>query len=278
MRKVLVAACVYNTPTNDKLSVIKAWFDSLIHQQDFYRHNNNIKVRLFIYDNSPTSIIDELKEFYTYTAISAMPHDITFLGGNGVNLGTAGGINECWKHAEEGEYLVKMDDDVVVNETHWLRQMVEVMERTPKLGILALKRKDLSENPNHENVDFRSELMMVPQEKGQRWYIIEKIKNVFGTIQMYSPELFKRIGYMEQIGPYGFDDYIMSVKCYASGMIGAFLPHIEIEHLDEGGNEYTEWKIKQAGQVQQQVIERAKEYKLGLRELYYDGGFKELSS
>lgn len=267
MKKVLIAMCVYHTEENDRLPIIVR---TLLALSTCLKPNH----RLFIYDNSPNSIITDLR-YHIEVVWSGKADNITFLGGDGINIGTARGINECWKHHEEGEYLMKVDDDYLVKSISYINEMVEVMERTPNLGILALKRKDLTESPNHESIDYRTKLMMVPQKKGERWYVIEQVKNVFGTVQMYSPELFKRIGYMEQVGPYGWDDFIMSVKCYAAGMIGAFLPHVEIDHIDEGEEKYVEWKREQAAKVHDEVMHLAKQYKLGLKELYYDGGFKE---
>jgi len=258
MTKVLIAACVYHTKENNRLPIIKSWYANLCIGAVF-----NEDVRIFIYDNSPVSIIEELKLFNN--------KNVTFLGGDGNNLGTAEGINKCWKHAQEGEYLVKMDDDVIIHHSAWYEQMAEAMERMPELGILALKRKDLTECPTHPNPDGRTELLMVPQKKGERWFVVEQVKNVFGTVQMYSPALFKEIGYMQQIGLYGFDDYLMSVKCYAAGFIGAFLPHIEIDHIDVGGNEYTDWKRNAAASVINEVMILADKYKKGLEPLYYEG-------
>lgn len=265
MTKVLIAACVYHTEENNRLPIIHSWLNSLCGNLIMGNPND---IRVFIYDNSPVSIIDKLKRL-----TSMHGTNITFLGGDGNNLGTAEGINCCWKNKEGGEYLVKMDDDVIIHNRNWYNEMVEAMERMPQLGILALKRKDLTENPSHPNPDGKTELLMVPQEKGQKWIVVEQVKNVFGTVQMYSPALFKEIGYMEQIGKYGFDDYIMSVKCYLAGFIGAFLPHIEIDHIDPGGNEYTDWKIKASGEVITEVMELAKQYKLGVKPLYYEGRF-----
>lgn len=261
---VLIAACVYHTKENNRLPIIKQWFRRLCSQTIFQDN-----VRIIIYDNSPISIKENLIEGLVLNS------DVTFLGGDGVNLGTAEGINQCWKLRKDGEYLVKIDDDVIIYNECWFEEMSEAIERMPELGLLALKRKDLTENPSHPNPDGRTELLMVPQQKGERWIVVEKVKNVFGTVQMFSPALFEKIGYMEQIGKYGFDDYLMSVKCYAAGFIGAFLPHIEIEHIDKGGGEYTDWKVKVSGEVITEVMDLAKKYKSGIKPLYYEGRFNK---
>jgi hypothetical protein len=38
----------------------------------------------------------------------------------------------------------------------------------------------------------------------------------------------------------------MSVRSKLAGFKNCFLPHIEIDHLDEGGNNYTQWKRDEA--------------------------------
>jgi hypothetical protein len=51
-----------------------------------------------------------------------------------------------------------------------------------------------------------------------------------------------------------------------------FLPHIEIDHIDPGGNDYTSQKQKDAGVVMGKCVELMREYRSGQRSPYHDGG------
>lgn len=159
------------------------------------------------------------------------------------NVGTARAINKAWMKRRPDENVVKMDNDVVIFQEGWLNTLEECISREPRIGIIGLKRKDCIENPWHESEWYRSVLVMLPHELGQRWLIVEKVHHVMGTCQMYSAALLNKIGYLYQLGGlYGFDDALASIRAQKAGFLTVHYPHIEIEHIDPGGGGYTVWK------------------------------------
>jgi len=152
--------------------------------------------------------------------------------------------------------------------------MTEVFERDPTIGICGLKRKDLEEHPAHHSPWYRSTLRMLPHKTGQRWLVVEECNHIMGTCQAYSRALFERIGYLYQPSLYGLDDSLASYRAHLAGYKTVFLHGVEIDHIDPGGTEFTEWKKRHAGEWFP-TYERIKaEYNEGTRDLYYDGGLE----
>jgi GT2 family glycosyltransferase len=189
---------------------------------------------------------------------------------NGENLGTARAINKAWALREPGEHAVKMDNDVVIETVGWVDQLEEIFERDPTFGILGLKRPDCIETPWHEHEWYRSELEMVKHELGQRWYIVEKVHHVMGTCQMYSSACLDKIGYLYQMGGlYGFDDALASIRAQVAGFKTAHVPHIVIDHIDPGGDDFTKWKQKYSSMRMGQYHAYKQAYETGQVSVYH---------
>jgi GT2 family glycosyltransferase len=160
------------------------------------------------------------------------------------NIGTAKAINQAWKLAAPGETLIKMDNDVVINNYGWVEEMETAM-RLGGYGIVGLKRKDLMQHPNAKD-NWKTTLKMLPHTKGEAWIVVEESEDIMGTVQMFNPSLINKMGGLMQAGVYGFDDTLACIRAKLLGYKLAFLPHIDIDHIDVGGDAYTEWKRKYA--------------------------------
>ena len=159
------------------------------------------------------------------------------------NIGTAKAINRAWKHRKPNQHLIKMDNDCVIHSSGWVDELEQAIERDPRIGIIGLKRKDLMENPNRPDGDgYKSTLRMLAHQNGERWIIVEEVNHVMGTCQMYNWRLIDKIGGMMQPGIYGFDDSLAAVRCKVAGFKNCFLPHIEIDHIDNTETPY--WQEK----------------------------------
>lgn len=236
----LIGLVTYCTEENQKFELLKKTLQSLRFTVDLSKH------RVYIFDNSTDHNIRKdvllLVHGFGFNYIS-----------EGENLGTARGINRIWKERHKGEHCVKMDDDVVIHEIGWADQMEFVLNNSKNIGIIGLKRKDCWEHPKHENPDFKSELFFLEQSIGQKWIVLEKVQHVIGTCQMYNSDLLDKIGYLYQIGLYGYDDVLASHRSHISGFINCFLPHIEIDHIDDGSTPYQGWKEKISGAIGQEI-------------------------
>lgn len=186
------------------------------------------------------------------------------------NVGTARAINMGIRIRKAGQHIIKIDNDVVIHQSGWVEEMEEVISGDATIGIVGLKRKDLAEWPLSEHSFYKSELMALPHEAGERWMVVEVVRHVMGTCQMISSALLDKAGGYFQSGLYGLDDSDMSYRSTLLGFKNVFIPHIEIDHLDNGGTDYTTWKQNHAGEHMAAYGEMCAEYRDGTRSLYYE--------
>lgn len=257
---MLIAMAVWDTVENGRSEQTRQTIESLDKRVNLARH------RLIISDNGSCQETQDLYAAYS----EFMPFTVIL---NGENLGTARAINRAWSYRKPGEHAVKMDNDVVVNYTGWADEMEDAFGRDPTLGICGLKRKDLEERPDHHVPHYQSTLRMLPHQPGQRWIVVEDANHILGTCQGYSDGLLSQIGYLYQGDwKYGFDDALASLRAHVVGFKTSFLPHIDLDHVDPGGNDYTRQKAEDAGAVMQKYGEIVLSYRLGQRQAFYDGG------
>jgi hypothetical protein len=239
----LIAMCAYCTEENGKLKYLQQTLESLIVTVDLSKH------RFFIINNSTYKpSVDFLKEW------AENNHCVLFQ--NEKNLGTAAGINLALTRRNPGEICVKTDDDLTWSVSGWVEQLENMIKKRPEIGILGLKRDDVYG-------EFVKEGKLL-------WS-----HDILGTCTAYNPAMLDKVGYLSQPSQYGFDDCIVSVRSEAAGFKNAFLPHIKITNLDEGGTEYTEWKKREAGVYLQEVSIMMDMIKKSQLDYYYDGGFND---
>lgn len=254
----LIVIAVHDTAENKRTEYTKRTLESLLATVNFEWH------RLFISDNDScaetqavyTWFVDEYLKKYGSTD----NYQFVF---NGKNIGTALAVNKGIAVRNENEYVIKMDNDVVVHQSGWVDLMQETIMRQSDIGILGLKRKDLEQTPYHSSYHYRSSLEMVSHEKGQRWIIVEHAKDIMGTCVMFNHLLMDKIGGLRQPGVYGWDDVDYSIRSIHAGFQNCFLPCIEIEHIDTGGDAYCEWKQKSAAEAGTELSNYKREYAEG---------------
>jgi GT2 family glycosyltransferase len=231
----MISMAVHDTVENKRSKYTKRTFKSLHETVDFENH------RLIIIDNNSCKETKNIiSEFLTYANKNI---DVIT---NIENVGTAKAINQAWAYRKPNEVVIKMDNDVVINNYGWVEEM-ELAMKLGGYGIMGLKRKDLMQSPNASN-HWKTELKMLPHEKGDNWVVVEESADIMGTVQMFHPELINKMDGLMQAGIYGFDDTLACIRAILLGYKLAFLPHIDIEHIDVGGDAYTEWKRKYAGE------------------------------
>lgn len=245
---------VHDTEKNGRTGLTEQTINSLMWNIDWHK-----KHRVFIIDNGSC----EATKLY----LAQLPKEITVIT-LPENLGTAVAINEAWRQRLPGEHCIKMDNDVIIHSKTWIEEMEYAIQCDPRIGQVGLKRKDVWEFPTHQNPELRSILKMLPHTAGQPWMVVEQAKHIIGTCVMHSSKLLDRVGYLWQPGLYGYDDVLMSWRSNLSGFYTCFIPHIEIDHIDPGGDEYTDWKNRHSGQYQQLQSDIVDEYIARKRSLY----------
>jgi GT2 family glycosyltransferase len=250
----LIAIAIFDTIENKRTELTRLTLECLSFTVNPARH------RVFLIDNASCESTKELLRAYSreYTVIT-----------NDTNIGTAEAINLAWRLRRPGEHAVKMDNDVIIHRDGWPDELEEALERDPLLGIVGLKRKDCIEHPQRTDW-YKSELFHLPHNPGERWIVAEKVNHVMGTCQMYSDTLLQRIGYLYQPRLYGFDDALAAARCQVAGFYSAFLPHIEIDHIDPGDTPYQGWKEAHAGEDMAEYSRIVNEYFTGKRSIHYN--------
>lgn len=252
----LIAMAVYSTEENLKDDCLEQTLDSLWKTVDFDKH------RLILSVNGATD--------RTHDIIESFEKIISRVIINDENIGTAKAINKAWLFRQGQDNCIKMDDDIVIHQAGWIDEMEEAIRRDPMIGQIGLKRKDCWENVNHENPDYRSELIQLPHNPGEAWMVVEKAKHIIGSCVMHSAELLDAVGFLYQPSLYGYDDVIMSHRTRLAGFYSCFLPHIAIDHIDDGQTPFQGWKERHSGEQTQNVIALVNAMERGEKGLYFD--------
>lgn len=251
----LIALACYDTEENGRSKLTKETIRALIPSVNLARHD------IHVVDNgSCAETQDELEYWKARNFITL--HRLE------ENIGTAKGINVAWKHRKKGQHCVKMDNDVIIHKKDWVDELERCISLDPSIGIIGLKRKDCWENPKHEDDFYRSTLEMLPHKAGERWTVVERVRHVMGTCQMFNSDLLDKIGYLYQPTLYGFDDCLAATRSEVAGFYNCFLPHIEIDHIDEGGGEYQDWKTKVSSEAMVEFNKITQGYRDGSINIY----------
>jgi GT2 family glycosyltransferase len=253
----LLSMCFHDTEENKKTITSGRCLESLANTVDLTKH------RLFLIDNASNEATKKLLESFS----KAHPN-VTVIT-NETNIGTAEAINLGWKSRFANENALKIDNDVVWHSPNWVDLMEECIARDPNIGIVGLKRKDLCEKVTHPNEDYRSELIQLPQNAGEKWLVVERARHIIGTVQLYNHKLLEKIGYLYQPNLYGYDDVLASWRSHVAGFKNVFLFQVEIDHIDEGNTPYQGWKERHAGEVTQEVIRLSNGYLQGTEPIFY---------
>jgi GT2 family glycosyltransferase len=252
----LIAMAVYSTVENQKDDCLMKTLRSLLDTVDFGRHRLMLSVNGFT-DETQMTIC------YFGSIISKVIY-------NDSNIGTARAINKVWALRNPGEHVVKMDDDIVVDDyENWLNEMEEAVRRDSLIGQIGLKRKDCWERTDNPDPDYKSELIQLSHEPGEAWMVVEKANHIIGSCVLHSSDLIDKVGGLYQPSLYGYDDVIMSWRTQAAGFYSCFLPHVPINHIDVGQTPYQSWKEHHAGEQTKEVIELCHAIYKGEKSFYY---------
>ena len=259
--KIVMAS--YVTKTNGRLEYAKETLFSLLDTVNFNIHE------LFISDNNSCEDMVKFYNVFSDFFNEKFPIENLKISYNDSNLGTAEAVNLGIRQRKENQFVIKVDSDVTIGKSFWVEEMEECFARYPRLGILGLKRTEVIQKADHENPEYRTKLVSVPHKRGQKWIILELCNDIIGTCTMFSPKLLDKVGYLYQPSNYGWDDVLMSIRSEKAGFENAFIPHIPIVHLDNGEGDYARQKEKEAEKTIGEFDEIAKDYKKGIRDIYY---------
>lgn len=253
----LISMAVFSTPQNGKDKYLRQTLSSLSQTVDFSRHKLGVSVNG--HTEETLEILDDFEEIITYKFF------------NDGNIGTANAINKIWQLREQGQHAIKMDDDIYIHANGWVDELEEVVRIDPTIGQAALKRTDIWENVNHENLFYKTTLYQLPHKVGERWVTVEITNHCIGSCVLHSSALLDKVGFLRQPDKYGLDDTIMSKVSQLAGFKNVFLPHIYIKHLDVSPpKEWQAEKEKMVNESWEQYGRLIKGYTDGTIPLYYN--------
>ena len=248
----IICMAVYDTEENGRTEYTRETLHCLMQTVNMARHT------IHVIDNASCKatkiLLDEFKPFIQLQTL-------------GQNIGTARAINKAWE-LREGQHAIKMDNDVVIHLKGWADELEDVVNSQPDVGIVGLKRKDLAERPDSKEAHYRSSLSMTGGN-GKPWVVLEDVKHVMGTCQMYNSKLLDKIGFLHQPGIYGFDDSLAAIRCTKAGFRNCFLPHIDIDHIDTGASDYSQHKRELAGEGMAEFNRLREGYQNGTLDIYH---------
>ena len=256
----LVACPIYNTDENQREPIVRACLQSLAKTVEWHKGHH----KLYLVDDASTcdktlKMYEDAREWLPFTLIQ-----------NSGNLGTARSVNRAWINRDKDQSALKMDSDIVIHDVNWLDKLEECLPLDLQLGIICLRRRDLAESPDFPEGHFwRSELKRLPHKPGTRVHTIEKVGHCVGSVQLYSPALLEKIGFMAQFGTYGLDDSLAAVRCAVVGMYSAFYCGVDIEHVDPGLTPYQQFKQEYAGERMEAFGRLCELYKSGKRSVWH---------
>lgn len=262
----IICMAVHDSDENGRSEYTSQTLRALMDTVDFSKH------RLVVIDNASCErtreIIDDFMTPINGYHVSREEDPPVIYIRNDENIGTARAVNKGIALRKPGEFVIKMDNDCVVNDIGWVEEMELAFKVAPEIGILGLKRKDLNDRPDAPELHYQTQLQMLPHAPGEKWQIVELVREVMGTCTMYNPLLLDKVGYLWQPGLYGFDDVMISLRSKMAGFANAFLPHIDIDHIDAAETPYSGWKIQQTGERWEAFKEAYNSYKEGRRPIY----------
>jgi len=192
------------------------------------------------------------------------------------NKGYAYAANDGWE-AEDSDYYVKVDNDIIIQKKGWLSDMIEVIDNCPEVGAIAY--------------NFEQDSYPITKIGGYKLRV--KVGNLGGCCVLIPKRTYQLLGYWcEEYGLYGEEDgdYGFRIKlagllnCYMEDEnIGLHLPDGRAAIIDDALNiissedeRYKTFKNEQRKLAVKRVAVNFEAYRIGLRPLYMNRGQLQL--
>lgn len=192
------------------------------------------------------------------------------------NKGYAYAANDGWE-AEDSDYYVKVDNDIIIQKKGWLSGMIEAIDNCPEVGVIA----------------YNFEQHSYPIIKIGGYKLRVKVGNLGGCCVLIPKRTYQLLGYWcEEYGLYGEEDgdYGFRIKlagllnCYMEDEnIGLHLPDGRAAIIDDALNiissedeRYKTFKNEQRKLAVKRVAVNFEAYRIGLRPLYMNRGQLQL--
>lgn len=180
------------------------------------------------------------------------------------NIGVAKASNIAWLSEPSSAYYLKLDNDIAIQKSPWLTQMVETIEAVPVLGAVA----------------YCFEKKSYPLQTINNRRIRLKHGNLGGACILIPKRTEKLLGYWcEDYGLYGQEDLDYGIRIQLTGLLNAYMEDEQtVSNMDSADNkEYTQWKNDQfeKNDNYMKMVNAVYGFFKGLRSLYYKATFAE---
>ncbi len=155
---------------------------------------------------------------------------------NSKNLGFAGGVNQGIKKAVElgAEYIALFNNDAIADK-NWLKELVEVMQASPEVGIVAPKL--LSSDKKHlDSTGDQYTNWGLPYPRGRKEEISgqynspERVFSASGGASLYRVSMLKEIGLFDEDFFAYYEDVDISFRAQLAGWKVAYEPSSIVYH------------------------------------------------
>jgi len=137
------------------------------------------------------------------------------------NKGVAIAANDGWE-AEDSDYYMKLDNDIVIEKPGWLTAMAELVDRVPKIGAVGYNFEPTS----YQLAAINGFTIRLKPEGG----------TLGGCCVMLPRRTHEKLGFWAEIfGRYGEEDGDYGTRIYHAGLINAYMSDENIGlHLPDG--------------------------------------------
>lgn len=221
--KVSIIVSSYNGATirYGHKPIIKNCLDSL--RKTSYRNYNVVVAD----DHSPDNSGEYVKKRYPDVDVII----------NSTNLGYAKNNNNAIRHAlkrYKPEYVLLLNDDIIVGERDWLKKLIEEMERDGGIGVEGCKL--LYPDGRIQHAGIRIGMLPVTRgraeaDKGQ-YDKIEDVDAVIGAMFLVRREVIEKIGLLDDNYWKGPDDADYCIRARSAGYKTVYNGTVSLIHLE----------------------------------------------
>ncbi|MFQ1021519.1 glycosyltransferase family 2 protein [Tardisphaera saccharovorans] len=168
----------------------------------------------------------------------------------GRNLGTPAGFNFGFKHAyrtADPDYFVTLDNDVIIEDANWLKELVRVAESTgaAAVGPAIIEGKETENRRLYVKgetrfISFLPYYLLSTARKATRKRLATlrvpfETDSLVGACMLISRKALEREGiYDEGFSPHGFADGDLCLRFVESGEKVIYDPSVKVRHLGGG--------------------------------------------
>lgn len=197
---------------------LAACLDSLLAQ--------SVKARVIVVDNG--SVDGSLKLFEQYSNVEVILHDR--------NLGFAGGVNAGFRRAidDDVKYVATLNNDAVADKG-WLEQLVAVLDKNPKAGIVTSKILDARGRKIDSTGDYLT-VWGLPYPRGRGESDLDKYDSqtdIFGAsggASLYRVSMLRGVGLFDEDFFAYYEDVDLSFRAQLAGWRVRYAPAAVVYH------------------------------------------------